>query len=56
MATLTLHNLHHGVQGSASLMGRKDPEEKHEQRVWEPPGRERRRLSVPRLPDQGKWS
>lgn len=55
MVTLTLHsNLYHGVQGLASLMGRKDPEEKCEQRVWELPGREKRRWRIARLPDQGE--
>lgn len=59
MVTLTLHsNLHHGVQGSAPLTGRKGPGEKCERRVWEPPtpGRDRRRRGVPRLPDQGEQS
>lgn len=41
MVTRTLHgSLHPGAQGSASLMGRKDPE-KCKQRVWGGPGSER---------------
>lgn len=41
------------------MMGRKDPEEKCDQRVWEPPpptGRARRSRRIPRLPDLDEQS